>query len=103
MSSTITISQMERRAIDGLVTKISWKMSKTVDGSTAIITGQLDITDGVLNTPYDELTEAQVITWVKELLGQAKLVEFERVLDADIEAQQTPLLVPGLPWHANAS
>jgi len=48
-------------------------------------------------TPYDELTEADVIVWIKELVG----VQSEEQADAELEAyilRSASVVVNGVPW-----
>jgi hypothetical protein len=44
-------------------------------------------------TPYDQLTEAQVIQWVKDTLGPETVAKTESVLTNMLTAQPAPL-----PW-----
>lgn len=51
--------------------------------------------------PYDQLTEDQVIGWVKEELGAEYVATIEQNLDLNIEAQENPPPCPTpapLPW-----
>jgi hypothetical protein len=45
--------------------------------------------------PFASLTEAQVIAWVKDKLGEATV---EAALAAQIEAQRNPVKASGMPW-----
>lgn len=45
--------------------------------------------------PFEQLTESQVIGWVKDSLGQETV---ETALAAQIEAQKNPAQKSGLPW-----
>jgi peptidoglycan hydrolase-like amidase len=48
-------------------------------------------------TPYDELTEADVIVWIKELVG----VQSEEQADAELAAyieRSANVVVNGVPW-----
>ena len=69
----------------------------------------VEITDGVntarrggetnLSKPYENLTEAQVIEWVKEALGADKVAEIETDLNDQILYMQTdPVKSIPLPW-----
>lgn len=50
-------------------------------------------------TPYDELTQAQVVGWVQSALGAEQVAQMEAALAADIAAQINPPVVsPPLPW-----
>ena len=49
--------------------------------------------------PYDQLTEAQVITWTQEALGAETVAATEAAIDTQIENQiNPPIVTPPLPW-----
>ena len=45
--------------------------------------------------PFADLTEATVVGWVKESLGEDTVQES---LASQIEAQKAPVTVAGMPW-----
>jgi hypothetical protein len=47
--------------------------------------------------PYDQLTETQVIDWVKTSMGNAKIQELEAKIEQRTKAK--PVLSPQLPWN----
>ena len=47
---------------------------------------------------YDDLTEANVIAWVKATLGTDKVAEVEAKVAAQITKSKTPPTSWGLPW-----
>lgn len=50
-------------------------------------------------TPYANLTQDQVIGWVKEAMGQERVDEIEVNVANQIENQKNPPVVsPALPW-----
>lgn len=50
-------------------------------------------------TPYEALTEAQVVAWVKEALGVDTVTAIETGLQAELTAISSPSIVyPPLPW-----
>lgn len=50
-------------------------------------------------TPYNKLTEDQVIEWIKGSLGRAVLAQMQDAADAAIAAQYAPVASsPPLPW-----
>ena len=48
-------------------------------------------------TPYDELTESDVIVWIKELVGPQSEAQADAELDAYIE-RSANVVVSGTPW-----
>lgn len=47
---------------------------------------------------YDDLVEADVITWVKESLGSEQIASIEANVAAQIAEAKTPSKLRGLPW-----
>jgi len=93
--TTWTINQLERNTSDGFVTTVHYSVSK-VDGEfTASTYGTIGYESGTPTTPFASLTEAQVIAWVKDKLGEEVV---EAALAAQIEAQKNPVSASGLPW-----
>jgi hypothetical protein len=105
MNITWSITQMDRLTSDGFVTTVHYNVSAVEpDGTDAIYTastyGTIGFTPivsevGTPATPFESLTEAQVIAWVKDKLGEATV---EASLAAQIEAQRNPVKASGLPW-----
>ena len=52
-------------------------------------------------TPYADLTEAQVIGWVKDAMGEEQVASYEANVAKQIEDQiNPPVVTPTLPWSA---
>ena len=50
-------------------------------------------------TPYADLTEAQVIGWVQDALGEEQVARYEANVAQQIENQiNPPVVTPPLPW-----
>ena len=95
--TTWTINQLERNTSDGFVTTVHYSVTKENGDFTAAIYGTIGFESGTPETPFESLTEAQVVAWVKDKLGEEVV---EAALAAQIEAQQYPVKVSGLPWSA---
>ena len=100
MSVTWTINNLDRETANGLVTTIHWGASLVepngVDGdfSASIVnTQQLERGDSFVD--YATLTEATVLGWLWEKVDKEAV---EAALEAQIEAQRTPVKASGLPW-----
>ena len=92
---TWTINNLERQASDGLVTVVHWGAT-AVDGDfSASIVNTLQVERGDSFTPFNSLTEADVLAWVKEAVGQENV---EQALQNMIEAQKNPVKLTGMPW-----
>jgi hypothetical protein len=52
-------------------------------------------------TPYADLTQAQVIGWVKDALGEEQVASLEANVAEQIANQiNPPVVTPALPWSA---
>lgn len=50
-------------------------------------------------TPYQDLTEEQVVGWIEESLGPQVVAEMKAQADASIASQKAPVVItPPLPW-----
>lgn len=83
----------------------SVQQQATVNGLPFLgaVNGNVDVTyeAGSPYTPYDQLTQAQVLGWVQSVLGVKGVEEYETAVAAQISAAQTPPVVqPPLPWSA---
>ena len=94
---TWAISQMQRKADDGFVIHV-WYRVDDVDGSySSVATGECDYTQTEDNfIPYEDLTQDVVVGWVKESLGAGNVTSLEASLDAQIVAKK--IVVNGVPW-----
>ena len=97
-----TISQLDRSLPDGVVLTAHWRVSDTQDGFTGSVYGTIsfpakDPADPDF-IPYDNLTEAQVIQWVKDEMGADTVAAHEANVTAQIEAQKHPVSAAGVPW-----
>ena len=69
----VDVSQLERHLPGGVLCTAHWNASKTDGDYTASAYGSLglpakDPSDPTF-VPYDQITEAQVIKWVKKAMG----------------------------------
>jgi hypothetical protein len=89
-----TIQQLDRKTADGFVTTAHWRCDASDGEYSAGVYGSAGFT-GDLTTPYEDLTQAQVLGWVWESVDKA---ETEANVLAQIEAQKHPTSASGLPW-----
>jgi hypothetical protein len=95
--ATWKIVQLDRKTADGFVTTAHWTVTATDGDFSASAYGTCGF-DGELTTPYENLTEAQVLEWVWASVDKDAT---EESLAAQIEAQKNPVSATGLPWVNN--
>jgi hypothetical protein len=89
------IVQLDRKTADGFVTTAHWTCTATDGDFSANAYGSVGFS-GDLVTPYENLTETQVLGWVWEQIDKA---EIEANLTKQIQAQKNPVSVAGVPWN----
>jgi hypothetical protein len=95
MTTTWTISQLDRNTANGFVTTAHWQAT-AVDGEhTASIYSTCSWADGTVNTPYENLTPETVLGWVWESVDKTAT---EAALAAQIALQKNPVTSTGVPW-----
>jgi len=104
--TTWTIATLERELADGGVTVAHWRCTEeeTVGTGDDAVTYSASSYGTVGFTPdptasdyiaYADLTEADVLGWVYESVGQDTV---EAALTAKIEAEKNPTTADGVPW-----
>ena len=107
MANTYTwkVGQCDRTLADGMITTLHYTVSAvTEDGvysAGAYGSIGLDPADPDDMIPYDNITEAQAISWVQEKLGgEEKVSEIHAALDNQLTEKRTPTTGTGTPWAA---
>jgi hypothetical protein len=99
---TWTVTDMERTAVGGVVRLINYLVVMTDGQYSASSYGTVGVPykspsdPGFI--PFDDLTEAETVAWVKENLKDPSADEIEANLAKNIELQKHPVYVDGLPW-----
>jgi hypothetical protein len=96
MTTTWTISQLDRKTADGFVTCAHWQAT-AVDGEhSASIYATVGWAEGTPTIPYANLTEATVLGWV--WANGVDKTATEDALAAQIALQKAPVTASGTPW-----
>jgi hypothetical protein len=108
MTTTKTwyINQMdvypEKNGLTDVVFTVHWSLiGDDGEGHTGSAYGSVGVTldEGGDYTPYDKLTQEQVVGWVKDALGEEQLALLEINIGNQIEEQINPTVItPQLPW-----
>lgn len=95
--TTITwkINQLERQATDGLVTVVHYSVDAVDGEQTASVYGTIGCERGETFKPFEELTEADVISWVQHALDKPVV---EEALQSQIDLKKNPPVLTGKPW-----
>ena len=97
MTTTWTISQLDRNTTDGFVTTAHWNAT-AVDGEhSASAYATVSWPEGTPVIAYDNLTEATVLGWVWESIDKEAT---EASLAAQIALLKNPVKATGTPWSA---
>jgi hypothetical protein len=97
MTTTWTISQLDRKTSDGFVTTAHWQAT-TVDGEhSASVYATCSWSDGTPTVAYNQLTQETVLGWI--WANGVDKDATEAALAAQIEAQKNPTTATGVPWE----
>lgn len=91
------VTQMQRES-DGIVITVSFTVTAS-DGTDSFTHNYHTALPAPKGTaiPFEDLTEAKVIAWIKDLVGK----QTEEQADAELAAykvRKTEVTTPGLPW-----
>ena len=96
MTTTWTISTLDRETATGFVTTAHWRAT-AVDGDyTATIYSTSSWPSGTPEVAYNTLTEATVLGWV--WANGVDKEATEATLAANIAGQKAPVVATGTPW-----
>lgn len=96
------ITNTDRNTADGFIFCVHWTASQTDGDYSASTYSTVSFTkeDGINYVPYDQLTEAAVVEWVKGSLGAEGVAAVDAALANNIELQKNPVQASGTPWAA---
>lgn len=98
MTAQFKIVNMERDSATGFVSTVHWTCSDAdADGNAGSVYGSIGL-EGTLVTPFEQLTEAQVVGWVKAAMGEETVAAHEAAVAAQIEEAKAPKTATGMPW-----
>lgn len=102
ITPTWTIKETKRIALDGYVFETTFQ----VDFNGNTVEGAIPLERPEQLIPYENLTEQQIVDWVKQQLGEDILLEIEQRLQNQEDqantaapAQDQSLVLFGLPWQ----
>lgn len=101
----LIIENLKRTASKGLVIEVRYRVVGKQDGLLADVRGTVTLTGDTKAsdfTPFESLTEEQVLSWVKSKVDvPAKEAEVQTILDAKAEKIVAKTTLSGLPWRNN--
>ena len=98
---TYTISDLKRDITDGYVSKVDYVTTTTDDKGLQVTTNVwVDLPKPSSLVPYADLTESQVVTWVKDKLGTSGLASEHSAGDTALASRiaSTGHDAYGIPW-----
>jgi hypothetical protein len=97
-TTTWKIAQLERETADGFVFTAHYTVDSKDDTYSASAYGSIGFERPDNLIPFADLTEAEVVSWVQEALGEEKVAEVEAALQAQLDEQRNPTKAAGVPW-----
>ena len=100
-TKTWQVNTLERELADGYVKKVIYRVNGA-DGAYAFrATGEVDLPKPDTLVPYKDLTETQVLGWVKAKLdadNAGTVAAIETAVENGVNEQKTPTTGVGKPW-----
>jgi hypothetical protein len=107
ITNTWNVTQMdaypEYEGETDVVFTVHWTLTGTDETYVGSVYGSVGVSldEGATFTPYEDLTEAQVIGWVQDALGAEQVAAYEANVAQQIADQiDPPVVTPPLPWSA---
>lgn len=91
----------EKNGLSDVVFQIHWTLVGTDNTHKGTAYGSCGITldESVTYTPYNELTQEQVVGWIKDNIGAEGIAYYEGIVATQIQNQiNPPVVTPPLPW-----
>jgi len=100
-TKTWQVNTLQRELADGYVNKVIYRVNGA-DGTYAFrATGEVDLPKPDTLVPYADLTETQILSWVKAKLDADKagtVTAIEAAVEKGVNEQKTPTTATGTPW-----
>jgi hypothetical protein len=107
MTTTWQIANLKRTPDTELVFEVTYIMNFAHEQESDRHVGMVTLTGNVSDPsfiPYEDLTEATIVQWVQDELGQEKIDEIEASALARLQSAHTkrtnPEFLTGLPWRS---
>ena len=100
-SKTWQVNTLERELADGYVHKVIYRVNGEDGDYSFRATGSVDLPKPETLVPYKDLTETQVIGWVKAKLdadNAGTVAKIEEAIENGVNEQKPPKYGVGKPW-----
>ena len=96
---TWAIANLERETLDGFVMIAHYTVNANDGTYSGGAYGSIGFERPDTLIPFADLTEDQVVGWIKEALGgDEKVTEIQDALQGQIDEQRAPTKAAGVPW-----
>ena len=102
--ATLSNSEIDALRPNGaIVVRVEWQVSGVDRNIAATVSGFQEFTYDPATefTPYYDLTEAQVLSWVHAAMGDQRKAYEDMVMQQIEQKKAEPIVLP-LPWHQPA-
>lgn len=106
MTTNWKILDTKRQTVDGVIVKVVYGCIVQLESFIDRTIGELELTGDASAegfVPYESLTEATILEWVKSSLGQFEVNTIEASLQSSVTAQKAAkdaeVIKSGLPWR----
>ena len=81
-----------KNELENVIFTVHWRLNATDGENHSSVYGSIGInTEDLTNfTPYEDLTHADIISWVESAMGEEEVARLKESLDKQIEEQVNP-------------
>ncbi len=100
-TKTWQVNTLQRELADGYVSKVIYRVNGEDDTYKFRATGEVNLPKPDTLVPYSDLTEVQVLSWVKAKLeadNVGAVAAIEAAVEKGVNEQKTPTTGVGKPW-----
>ena len=101
ITNTWSITKLDRKVADGYVFKVYFNIKAEEAPYQSSATGTVELQKPDTLIPYSDLTESQIIGWVKDRLNKDSAntdSNIEAALAININEAKAPTIASGVPW-----
>ena len=96
---TWDITGMKRRASDGMVYQVDYKVVANRGDYKSSTNGYVRLRESSSPVAFASLTEDLVVGWVKAKMGSVKEQAIYDTLNTELDKKEAPATATGVPWN----
>tara|TARA_Y100000114_G_C11560616_1_gene231624 strand:+ start:219 stop:533 length:315 start_codon:yes stop_codon:yes gene_type:complete len=100
MNYTWKVLRCRRVASTGMIYAVTFKLYGRKGNLKTSLQDYIKFKKSDNPIPFENLTEDDIITWIKNKIGSTKEQKYYDILEQEIERQEAALVTVGNPWDS---